>query len=220
MKNSATRFWTLSILTAIVLVGCKDESPPTLQESYAVQVGTTTFNIPSGYIVDSRNRHDGIQNYVVVTAALPSLAPLPEGEKFRRAPSHTSDNIQLNLNDNYDAFAGLKNVIRSADKKSTVIVPDLKMQKDGVIRVGYNDKPVGLYQDYHILVKDGEAKGYLRCGRKPEEVNPGCYVFQVINKTATIDGLFLLENLKWYSDGGWKKIDELVNLWQTSQSPH
>ena len=94
------------------------------------------------------------------------------------------------------------------------------MQKDGVIRVGYNDKPVGLYQDYHILVKDGKAKGYLRCGRKPELVNPGCYVFQIINKTATIDGYFLVENLGWYSDGGWKKIDELVNSWQSSQIPH
>lgn len=236
LKNTSFLFLGLIISGAFLFTSCKPQDNQILQESYHIKMGKTSFQIPVDYLVDSRNRIDAEEvekievppntrdgrytphDYVILVGEIPSLAPIENGRKYNRAPSYTERNFQFNMTYNPSgsgSYEGIQNLIRSAAEKDTVKLPNFSKLPDGLIKIGYNDKPKGMYEDLYVYIKSKNPIVYLRCGRKPEQVNPGCWGYLAYNDSIAINVIFLTENLKWFSEeGGVDKILERVKSWQ------
>lgn len=234
MKNSSFLFLGLILSGAFLLTSCRPQDNKPLQESYHIKMGDTSFQIPIDYLVDSRNRIDAEEvekievppnnrdsrytphDYVILMGLIPDVLPLPEARKYNRSPDRTLYTVEFNMSYNpMVSYIGIKNLIRSAAENNTVKLPDFLQLPDGLIKIGYNDKPKGMYEDLYVYIKSKNPIAYIRCARKPEAVNPSCWAYLAYNDSITMNVIFSTENLKWFSEeGGADKILGRVKSWQ------
>jgi hypothetical protein len=185
------------------------EYQDSLQPSYTISVGSDTYQILTAYLSDSRNRQDGVSDYVSLRADLPDLLPVEGSFKYNRAPNWTETSVDFFLSAGRGHLSDYNSHIVSKHK-GTHFIPTNNKLTEGLVHIGTALIGDREKEQVYVFVKSGKAISWIECGIE----TLGCIINQGVGTKGNIRILFKKENLDWYGmQGGHQQIADLVNSW-------
>jgi hypothetical protein len=181
-----------------------------LQDFYIKEIGEETFKIPVEYILDTRNRADGSDDYVTIMANYPDLSPIENARTYNRLPYDKEGTFWFSLELGGKGTAAY--YLNSYAEKNGVDIPGV-YSSNGLIQLKVNQsKSRRDNEKVYAIAKDGKLVCAIECSPYACQTNVN------YRDTVSIKPFFKIDKFNWFTqDGGMEAIAELVESWRVKK---
>lgn len=181
-----------------------------LQDFYIKEIGEETFKIPVEYILDTRNRADGSDDYVTIMANYPDLSPIENARTYNRLPYDKENTIRFSLS--LGGIEGVQHYLNSFAEKNGVDIPGV-YSSNGLIQLKVNqNKSRRDDKKVYVIAKDGKLVCAMECAQH------ACETHVDYKDTVSIEPFFKIDKFDWFrQEGGMEAITQLVEGWRVEK---